>query len=328
MKRFLPVLGVLVLVGAVAAVVVWQRQEEPRPSYVVLQHSDASELWRSGEPETPLVRQVVRELGLRASLSLDQLRRTGAVVVTTIHPKAQSGAKAAIREKSAARSSVTAVDPASGAVRAYASSDDSAVDHAGGVVKEPGPVFFPFSAVAAVQEGKPLDQADPQRAVKVAQRAGVPEFADVEGTRTRLLDGVNGGLRPLDVASAYATFAAEGTHRDAHFITHVTDVNGSTLYQALATPQPAFDRDPLRSKEIADQVTQVLRADPACAVNPSTACRPGAWPDSARARHAWMASYTPELSVSVFAGGDEAGGAVDAGLPKAVWEAFLRKMRP
>ena len=338
MKRLLPVLGVLVLVGAVAAVV-WQRFEEPPERYVVLQYADASELWRSGEPETPLVRQIVRELGTRASLSLDRLRNTGAVVVTTIDARAQSAGTSVIREKSAARTSVireksaartsvTAVDPASGAVRAYAPGTDPAVDFAGGVVKEPGSAFFPFTAAAAVQEGKALGEGDAQRAIALAHRAGVPEFADVEGSRTKLLDGPGGVLRPLDLASGYATFAAEGVHRDAHFVTHVTDGHGATLYQALDTPQPAFDRDPLRSKEIAQQVTKVLRDDPVCGDdNPYLACRPGVWPVDGPVRHAWMLGYTPELSVSVFVGGDEAGGAVDAGLPKAVWGTFLEKLK-
>ncbi|WP_439663016.1 hypothetical protein ACSHWB_17165 [Lentzea sp. HUAS TT2] len=316
MKRVLVVLGVLVVV--IAGAVVWHRFDEPPARYVVLQYADASELWRSGDPETSLVRQIARELATRGSLSLDRLRQDGAVVVTTIDAKAQSAAAAAIRDRAAGRAGLVAVDPASGSVRAYAPGEDAAPDRAGGVVRQPGSVFFPFSAAAALQEGKPLDQGDALRAVRVAQKAGVPEYADVEGTRTKLLDGPEGGLRTLDLASGYATFAAEGVHRDAHFVTHVTDVHGATLYQALDTPQPAFDRDPLRSKEIANQVNEVLRKDPACGDDLWTACRAS---DPAEVRHAWFAAATPELSVSVFAG--EAG-AVDAGLPKAVWE----KLRP
>lgn len=327
MRRFLPVLGVLVLVGAVAAVV-RERIEDPQPRYVMLQYADASEMWRSGEPETPLVRQIVRELGVRASLSLDQLRNTGAVVVTTIDARAQSAAAAAMRERAAAKASVTAVDPARGAVRACSPGGDPAVDFAGGVVKEPGSVFFPFTAVAAPQEGKALGEGDGQRAIAIAHRAGVPEVADVEGSRTKLLDGAGGGLRPFDLASAYATFAAEGVHRDAHFVTRVTDVHGATLYQPLDTPQSAFDRDPVRGKDIAHQVTEVLRDDPACEENVYLACRPGTWPVDGPVRRAWMAGYTPNLAVAVFVGGDEAGGAVDAGLPRAVWGTFQEKLRP
>ncbi|MFS8100038.1 hypothetical protein LFM09_23195 [Lentzea alba] len=319
MKRLAPVLGALVLVGAVVAVVMWH-QSEPAPKYVVLQYADGSELWRTGDPETPLVRQVVRELGTRASLSLDELRKTGAVVVTTIDAKAQSGAMAVIRESSAAlQYSITAVDPASGAVRTYAPGNDPAVDYAGGVVREPGAAFFPFDAVALVQDGKALSQtADPRKALRAAQRAGVPEFADIEGTRTKLLDG--SGLRPFDLASAYATLAADGVHRDAHFVTHVSGGDGATLHQARDTPQPAFDRDALRSKDISGQVTRVLRDDPACGDNPEMACR-----TAALDRHAWMVACTPQLSVSVFVGGEQA---VDVGLPKALWQKFLEKLKP
>ena len=83
----------------------------------------------------------------------------------------------------------------------------------------------------------------------------------------------------------------------------------------------------MRSKEIANQVNEVLRNDPVCGNDLWMACRPGVWPvgDPVQVRHAWFAGATPELSVAVFAG--EAG-AVDAGLPKAVWEMFLQKLRP
>src|SRR5689334_15896658 len=62
MKRFLPVLGALVLVAAVVAVVVWQRADSkaalPPSGDVVLQYADGSQLWHWGEPETPLVKEV------------------------------------------------------------------------------------------------------------------------------------------------------------------------------------------------------------------------------------------------------------------------------
>ncbi|GGU46008.1 penicillin-binding transpeptidase domain-containing protein [Lentzea flava] len=409
MKRLLPVLGALVLVGAVVAVVVWQRPEAPPPSApsgdVVLQYANGSQLWRTGEPETPLVRQIVRELGVKAALSPDQLRRSGgAVVVTTIDPKAQSGATTVIREKAAAqpaslRYSITAVDPANGAVRAYAPGNDPAVDHAGGVLKEPGQVFHPFNVVAALQNGQTLDSAydgrSPRtfpgqvtvhdkancgerctvrdallksgnvamfdlvtnvvgikRVVTAARQAGVPESVDIDGTKTSLLVGEGGGppnaavslgvgearMRPLDLAAAYATFAAEGTQHDAHFVTHVTDVHGATLYRAVPEGKPAFDQDPARSKDIANQITDVLRQDTVCGIGqaPAAACRHGEYgavPD--QVSHAWMVAYTPQISVAVFVGSDrpatpavDAGGAVIAGsgLPNDLWLAFKDKL--
>jgi membrane peptidoglycan carboxypeptidase len=411
MNRVMPVLGALVLVVAVVAVVVWQRTDTvaaplPPSGDVVLQYSDGSPLWRTGDQETPLIRQVVQELGAKASMTLEQLHQVGgAIVVTTIDPRAQSGAVAVIREKAAAqpaslRYSITAVDPNNGSVRAYAASDDPAADYAGGVLKEPGPLFFPFGVAAALRAGKTLDSTYDGRSprtfaqvavsdrancgerctvrdallkssnvamydlvandvgikpvVTAARQAGVPESVDIGGNKTGLLVGEGGGLpnaavsigasearmRPLDLASAYATFAAEGTHHDAHFITHVTDVKGSTLYRVVPAATPAFDPDPARSKDIANQITAALRTDGTCAVNPPEgACRHGEWrpgvPDQDQVSHAWMVGYDPRLSVSVFVGSAQAGApAVDSagnavvgsGLPNEMWRAMLEKL--
>ncbi|PWK91287.1 penicillin binding protein [Lentzea atacamensis] len=409
MKRFLPVLGALVLVAAVVAVVVWQRSDAAPPSTasgaVVLQYADGSQLWRTGDPETPVVKQVVQELGGKALVSLDQLRTGGgAIVVTTIDPRAQSGAVDVIRtaaagEPASLRYSITAVDPNNGAVKAYAPGNDPAVDYAGGVLKEPGPAFFPFNVVAALQSGKTLDSTYDGRSprtfgevtisdsancgerctvrdalrksgsvamydlvtndvgimpvVTAARQAGVPESVHVDGKKTSLLVGEGGGtpnadmalgekearMRPLDLAAAYSAFASEGTQRVAHFITHVTDVNGATLYRAVNPAKPAFDQDPARSKDIASQINAALQDGEACSNYPDTRCRHGEWRpkglDQTTVAHAWMVGYSPQMSVAVFVGGDrpttpavdsQGRAVVGSGLPKALWRAFEQKL--
>lgn len=409
MKRFLPVLGALALVAAVVAVVAWQRPDAAPPPVasgnVVLQYADGTQLWRTGDPETPVVKQVVQELGAKAMMTPDQLRTSGgAVVVTTIDPKAQAGAVAVIRttaagEPASLRYSITAVDPNSGAVKAYAPGDDPAADYAGGVLREPGPAFFPFNVVAALQAGETLDSTYDGRSprkfgpvtvndtancgerctvrdalrksgnvamydlvandigikpvVTAARQAGVPESVTIDGEKVSLLAGEGGGIpnagvsvgasearmRPLDLAAAYATFAAEGTRRAAHFITHITDAGGSTLYRAVSPGVQAFDQDPARNKDIANQINAALR-DEVCTTSPETSCQHGEWRpnglDPNVVGHAWMVGYTPRMSVSVFVGGDQpTTPAVDAqgrpvvgsGLPKTMWQAFEEKLR-
>lgn len=408
MKRFRPVLGALVLVAGVVAVVAWQRPDAVpppvAPGNVVLQYSDGTQLWRTGDPETLVVKQVVQELEAKAAMTLDQLRTGGgAIVVTTIDPKAQAGAVSVIRavaagEPTSLRYSITAVDPNSGGVKAYAPGDDPAVDYAGGVLREPGPAFFPFNAVAALQAGRTLDSTYDGRSprtffqttvrdtancgerctvrdalrkagnvamydlvvndigikpvVAAARNAGVPEFVHVEGERANLLVGDGGGIpngsvsvgasaarmRPLDLATAYSTFAAEGTRRGAHFITHITDVNGSTLYRMVSHGMQAFDQDPARNKDIAKQINAALR-DEVCTTSPETSCQYGEWRpnglDENVVGHAWMVGYTPRISVAVFVGGDQpTTPAVDSqgrpilgsGLPKTMWQAFEEKL--
>lgn len=318
MKRFLPALGALVLVAAVVGAVVWQRPEASPEAIaagdVVLQHSDGSLLWRSGQPETPLVQQVLRELGT-VGTSLDQLRAAGgALVVTTIDSKAQAGATEVIRQLAAARpASITAVDPANGSVRAYAPGLDPAADHAGGVVRAAGDATRPFGSVALMRA------------------AGVPESAEVEGRRTDLLATGEALLRPLDVATAYATFAAEGVYHATHFVTHVTEAGGKTLYRAPTASRPALGLDPGRSKEFAARVTEELRADPLCGDHRETACLPVEVKDGDVVRHAWMIGYTPRLAVVVFVGAEPSvevqGRPVTAtGLPNDMLRAFRSKL--
>lgn len=377
MKRLLPVLGALVLVAAVIAVVVLQRPDTkaavPPSGDVVLQYTDGTQLWRVGQPETPLVRQVAAELFAKARMTLDQLRESGgAIVVTTIDPKVQSAAAEAIRAVAAGqpaslRYSLTAVDPNNGSIRAYAPGDDPAVDYAGGVLKEPGPAFFPFNVVAVLQAGKTLDVREAllksdnavmsdlvkdvgiKPVITAARQAGVPEAVDIDGKKAVLLVGeagvVVGGsearMRPLDLAASYATFAAEGTRHDAHFVTHITNVNGETLYRAIRAAKPAFDVDPLRSKDIANQITAALENDPVCgdrSWSSSSTCRHGEWrPDGQeQVSHAWMVAYNPQISVAAFVGSDQAStpavdregrAVVGAALPKDLWTALEEKMK-
>ncbi|MFD4644567.1 hypothetical protein ACFWN2_45180 [Lentzea sp. NPDC058436] len=318
MKRFLPVLGALVLLVAVVGAVVWQRPETSPEAIasgdVVLQHADGSVLWRSGQQETPLVRQVLREL-VAVGTSLDQLRDAGgALVVTTIDSKAQAGATEVVRQLASGRpASITAVDPANGGVRAYVPGTDPAVDYAGGVVREAGEAARPFGSVALMRA------------------AGVPESAEVEGGRTKLLATDAALLRPLDVATAYATFAADGTHHDTHFITHVTEAGGKTLYRAVTAGKSVLGVDPGRSKEFAARVNEELRAGSLCDTYAEAACLPVEVKDGDVVRHAWMIAYTPRLSIVVFVGA-ESGVEVQSrpvtgtGLPYDVLRSFQEKL--
>jgi membrane peptidoglycan carboxypeptidase len=148
-------------------------------------------------------------------------------------------------------------------------------------------------------------------------------------------------MRPLDLAAAYATFAAEGTQHNAHFITHVTNAGGNLVYRAADHGKPAFDQDPARSKDIANQVTGALRDAGACGPQADAACLNGEWrpggPDREQVSHAWTVGYTPRMSVAVFVGSDqpavpavdkEGRAIVGSGLPNEMWRAMQEKLTP
>lgn len=55
------------------------------------------------------------------------------------------------------------------------------------------------------------------------------------------LGGMTRGVSPLELASAYATFAAGGTHVSPYFIERVLGPDGQEVYRARPAPQPVLD---------------------------------------------------------------------------------------
>ncbi|MEO6087100.1 MAG: transglycosylase domain-containing protein [Umezawaea sp.] len=102
--------------------------------------------------------QVKRELE-ENGFPLERALQQGLVVHTTIDPKAQQAAEAAVAEvmagqPAALRQSLTAVDPTKGAVRAYwAGSDGTGVDYSRETLQVPGTTFLTFDLTAALQQG-------------------------------------------------------------------------------------------------------------------------------------------------------------------------------
>lgn len=408
MKRLLSVAGALVLVLAVVGVVVWQRRDpEPTPPAPLkdfsLQYADGSPLWSSEDPQTPLVTQVLAELRRQGSFQFDDLQRSAATVVTTLDPKAQAAGATAIEMTAPAqpgtlRYSVTAIDPATGGVLAYVpgAQGDDKTDYAGGVLREPGSVFFPIDVVAALQNGHALDStfdgSTPRKiagviirnkkdvqcgkqctvrealaksvntvmfdmvankvgiapTVAAAHQAGVPEAVVLDGEKKKLLVGEGGGIpnagvslgadgavmRPLDLTTVYATFAAGGVLRTTHFVRKVSGDGGAVLYEAPESTSSAFDADSGRSKAISDKVTTVLKDNTLC---PGVVCRAAEYelPGSLdQYSHAWTVGYTDRMAITVMvAGADASKSAKDAkavpvtgdGLPKTIWQRFVER---
>lgn len=411
MKRLLSVLGALVLVGAVVAVVVWQRPVAAPPppplKDFVVQYADGSSLWNSkdGEPKPPVVQQVLAELRAQGSFQFDNLRRAAATVVTTIDPKAQTAGDSVVRETALAQSgtlrySLTAVDPGTGGVLAYVPGTprEDKTDYAGGVLREPGTAFHPIDVVAALQDGRTLDSAhdgsSPRRfgfgnhgvvvsnkgnaqcgkqctvrealakshnvvmydlvlnivgikpTVAAAHQAGVPDAVVIDGEEKKLLVGEGGGtpnagiaiggdhavMRPLDLTTVYATFAAGGVQRKSHFVTKVADENGNVLYQATESTSSAFDPDSAKSKAISDKVTTVLKENTLC---PGAVCRADQYEldpkivEGAQGQiaHAWTVGYTDRMAITVLVDEAEALKPVrDTGLPTTIWQKFAERV--
>jgi membrane peptidoglycan carboxypeptidase len=364
--------------------------------------------------EGPLARvsqQVQNEIDSElVGLTMEKAQKVGVTVTTTIDPKMQQAALDAVNSVMAGqdpelRTSLSAIEPQSGAVRAYYPGKDGlkGIDYAKGTIQEAGSSFKPFDLVADLKRGKGIGDtydstprtiagqpvrnassttcgkecsvkqamkeslntvfydmvAGPQgtgtvAVAEAAHQAGIPKTVRIEGQDRATLVGEGGGkpnagiaigadnaqVRPFDMASAYATFAARGVYRAPFFVTKIVGPTGDVLYQHVDQPVPAFDPVETKSRDIADNVTETLKEIPAfskigCAGNRECAGKTGTHElaDSLNENSkAWMVGYTPQLSASVWVGKDKGNVAIrnkegkaifGSGLPGQMWKKFM-----
>jgi membrane peptidoglycan carboxypeptidase len=185
-----------------------------------------------------------------------------------------------------------------------------------------------------------------------AHAAGIPEkalgrdlLAGEEGAAPDANISIGGGktlVRPFDMTSSYATFAARGTYNEPYFITKIEDPNGQLLYQHAAKPKLAFSDNPTENEQIADNVTEALKVIPKssnipcansrdCAGKTGTHELPNSTVESSKA---WMVGYAPNLAAGVWVGTQEGtvalrdkGGKIvfGSGLPGQIWQKFMDK---
>ncbi|MFG1640502.1 transglycosylase domain-containing protein [Amycolatopsis sp. NPDC049252] len=170
-----------------------------------------------------------------------------------------------------------------------------------------------------------LNQTKQGPVKQAAQEAGVTTKDDggqsIISTKDNniSLGGGETQITPVDMASAYATFAANGEQRARHFVTKVVNGQNEVAYEASTDSKPAFDSDSDKSRQIAGNVTEALKpvidfshlkcpAGHECAgktgtqQHTKTAGEP-AWAANANSQ-TWMVGYTPSVSVAAWVGGD------------------------
>ena len=140
-----------------------------------------------------------------------------------------------------------------------------------------------------------MNLLDPAAVVAVAQAAGIT-------TPLEPLPSLALGTQEvtvLDMASAYATFAAGGLHIDPILVTRIEDSDGRVIFESVPTIVKAMEPD------IAEQVTAALtqvvqrgtgqQAKIGRQVAGKTGTTEGQY-------DAWFVGYTPEISAAVWVG--------------------------
>ncbi|MET0132438.1 MAG: penicillin-binding transpeptidase domain-containing protein [Kibdelosporangium sp.] len=173
---------------------------------------------------------------------------------------------------------------------------------------------------------------------RAAVLAGIP--SDVGEQRLPLEGGVNQPpavtmaigdgdtqVRPMDLAAAYATFAANGTRHKPHLVARVVETkSGAVAYDGDESNagSPAFVGHDLRhNANIARNVTETLLAPApdkaSCGEGVVCAGKSGSYscptpqehgdipvvPDHRNICATWMAGYTPQISTAVWVGAQE-----------------------
>ncbi|HEY6422454.1 MAG TPA: transglycosylase domain-containing protein [Pseudonocardiaceae bacterium] len=147
-------------------------------------------------------------------------------------------------------------------------------------------------------------------------------------------------VHTIDMASAYATFAADGMRRDPFFVRQYANSHGNVEYTHVDKPQPAFDpTNPQRNSQLARNVTATmtdvarssqipLDGNRQVAAKTGTHQRGNTGTNSA----AWTVGYTPSISAAVWVG-DPANSAIKnangadifgRGVPGAIWQRFMK----
>ncbi|MDQ2707434.1 MAG: transglycosylase domain-containing protein [Actinomycetota bacterium] len=307
--------------------------------------------------------QEFNQEGLRITTTIDPAAQQNAV---------ESARKALIGQPPNLRGALVSIDPTTGGILAYYGGDNgTGLDYAR-VSKQPGSTFKPFVLLAALEQSDPIglgtrfkgspiaglrnsDGADCQvcdlkQATTIsnnvifhelALRVGPQKVADAArqaGITTSLTD-VNEGIAlgnkevsPIELASAYATFAADGVYHAPHLVTRVTTSDDRVIYDAVIQQDRRF------SAQVARNVTEAMLGVPVSdklSLNGGrlSAAKTGTVQSHLEGENndAWIAGYTPSVATSVWIGTDENSPIrtsqgkpiTGASLPGTIWKTFM-----
>lgn len=171
-------------------------------------------------------------------------------------------------------------------------------------------------------------------AVKIGQAVGlnkVVEVCRVLGFKSPITPVISLPLgsvdvTPMEMAGAYATFAANGWHSDPTFIVQVTDSNGKVLLDN--TPKRRLVLDPWSAATLNDVLQGVINGGtaPRARLGRPAAGKTGT---TSSERDIWFVGYVPQLATAVWVGNDDytplAAGATGGGFAAPIWRDFMHQ---
>ncbi|MBR4695194.1 MAG: penicillin-binding protein 1A [Selenomonadaceae bacterium] len=177
--------------------------------------------------------------------------------------------------------------------------------------------------------------------VKIAQKLGIDKpiyYAQEMGISTFVLDGpqhdrnlstalggLTKGVTPLELTSAYGTFANKGIHVDAVAIIRVLDRNGKVMEEAEPKQRSVISEE--SAAELTSMLMGVITKGTGTRANIG---RPAAGKTGTTSDYhdAWFVGYTPDLVAGVWIGNDNntsLDGMSGGYQPAQIWQAFMSK---
>jgi len=150
-------------------------------------------------------------------------------------------------------------------------------------------------------------------------------------------------VRPIDMASAYATIAASGMYNTPYFVQRVVTGDGRVLLDRAGPGGPIGERLPAPEQRISPDIThKTIQAMLPIAGYSNGNALAGGRPSGAKTgttqlgdtkenKDAWMIGFTPTMSTAVWVGTEQSlpirtsgGGRIyGSGLPSAIWKATM-----
>jgi penicillin-binding protein 1A len=144
----------------------------------------------------------------------------------------------------------------------------------------------------------------PEAVIRTARRCGItsplqPVYSVALGTF---------GVSPLEMASAYATFASGGIHHTPYMIRRVEDVNGRVLKEHIITGERVLNESV--TYQLVDMMAGVIDGGTGKVIRRMGFTLPAAGKTGTTNdfKDAWFTGFTPNLSTSVWVGYDRGRG--------------------
>ncbi len=166
----------------------------------------------------------------------------------------------------------------------------------------------------------------PEKVVDVAKRMGITSKLDPYLSITL----GSFPVKPLDMASAYGTLAADGQRHPPYFVEEVQDAQGKVVIKADTTPTQAVTAQ--HARMVTQTLTQVIQRGTGRAAAVPGWTPAGKTGSSDNNTNAWFVGYTPALATAVWMGspaGDvpmrSVGGITVFGgtYPARIWKQFM-----